>query len=138
LVTENGVPLFRADHNYLTIWGYWNGSAEMTEDQDEAHVQPIDLVEAVARGLITTELLHELLERARQRLHAVGYRDLQLRAGHVLLSIRHDKSMVLDPDATPSIRLCNFELMQKVSAVSKRSHPSLDIDSRRHLKGKSV
>ena len=66
----------------------------MTEDRDEAHVQPVDLGEAVARGLITTEL-RELLERARQRLEAVGYRDLQLRAGHVLLSIRHDKSILL-------------------------------------------
>lgn len=95
LVTEHDAPLFRADHNYLTIWGYWNGSAEMTEDRDEAHVQPVDLGEAVARGLITTELRDELLERARQRLEAVGYRDLQLRAGHVLLSIRRDKSILL-------------------------------------------
>ena len=47
---------FGADRNYLTIWGYWNGSAEMTEDRDEAHVQSVDLGEAVARGLITTEL----------------------------------------------------------------------------------
>ena len=95
LVMEHDAPLFRADHNYLTIWGYWNGSAEMTEDRDEAHVQPVDLGEAVARGLITTELRDELLERARQRLEAVGYRDLQLRAGHVLLSIRRDKSILL-------------------------------------------
>ena len=55
-MTEHDAPLFRADHNYLTIWGYWNGSAEMTEDRDEAHVQPVDLGEAVARGLITTSL----------------------------------------------------------------------------------
>jgi hypothetical protein len=134
LVTENGAPLFRANHNYLTIWGYWNGSAEMTEDRDEAHVQPVDLGEAVARGLITTELRDELLERVRQRLEAVGYRDLQLRAGHVLLSIRHDKSMLLDSDATPVIRLCNFELMEKVSALSKRSHRFQHSGSRRSLK----
>jgi hypothetical protein len=113
LVTENGAPLFRANHNYLTIRGYWNGSAQMREDRDEAHVQPVDLGEAVARGLITTELRDELLERARQRLEAVGYCDLQLRTGNVLLSLRHDKSILLDSDATPSIRLCNVELMQR-------------------------
>jgi hypothetical protein len=114
LVTENGAPLFRADHNYLTIWGYWNGSAEMAEDRDEAHVQPVDPGRAVARGLITTKLMHQLLERTRGRLQAVGYRDLQLSTAHVLLSIRHDKSMVLDLDGAPSIRLCNFELMNKI------------------------
>jgi hypothetical protein len=125
---------FRANHNYLTIWGYWNGSAEMTEDRDEAHVQPVDLGEAVARGLITTELRDELLERVRQRLEAVGYRDLQLRAGHVLLSVRHDKSILLDSDAAPVIRLCNFELMEKVSALSKRLHRFQHSGSRRTLK----
>ena len=116
LVTEDAAPLFRSDHNYLTIWGYWNGSAEMADDRNEAHVQPVDLGRAVARGLMTTEQMHELLERTRERLQAVGYRDLQLSAAHVLLSIRHDKSMVLDDDGAPSIRLSNFELMQKVSA----------------------
>ena len=115
LITENAAPLFRSDHNYLTIWGYWNGSAEMAEDRNEAHVQPVDLGRAVTRGLITTELMHELLKRTRERLQAAGYRDLQLSAAHVLLSIRHNKSMVLDADGAPSIRLCNFELMQKVS-----------------------
>ena len=68
------------------------------------------------RGLITTKLMHELLKRTRERLQAAGYRDLQLSAAHVLLSIRHNKSMILDADGAPSIRLCNFELMQKVSA----------------------
>ena len=88
----------------------------MAEDRNEAHVQPVDLSRAVTRGLITTELMHELLKRTRERLQAAGYRDLQLSAAHVLLSIRHNKSMVLDADGAPSIRLCNFELMQKVSA----------------------
>ena len=116
LVTENAAPLFRSDHNYLTIWGYWNGSAEMAEDRHEGHVQPVDLGLAVMRGLITTKLMHELLKRTRERLQAAGYRDLQLSAAHVLLSIRHNKSMILDADGSPSIRLCNFELVQRVSA----------------------
>ena len=60
--------------------------------------------------------MRELLERTLERLQAVGYRDLQLTAALVLLSIRHDKSIVFDADGAPSIRLCNFELMQKLSA----------------------
>lgn len=115
-MTENDAALFRSDHNYLSNWGYWNGSAGMPEDRNEADVQPMDLGQAVTRGLITTELMHELLKRTRERLQAAGYGDLQLSATHVLSSIRHNKSMILDADGAPSIRLCNFELMQKVSA----------------------
>ena len=37
---------------------------------------------------------------------------------------------LVDSDAAPSIRLCNFELMQKVSAVRKHSHPPQDFGSR--------
>ena len=38
-------------------------------------------------------------------------------ARHVLLSLRHDRSPVRDPDGAPSLRLCNFELMQKAPGV---------------------
>jgi hypothetical protein len=116
LIAEDGAPLFRPDHNYITIWGYWNGSAEMTDDRDEAHVQPMDLARAVIRGLITPELTHELLARTECRLESAGYRDLQHSPAHMLLSVRHDKSLLLDADGAPAIRLCNFELMQRVSA----------------------
>ena len=38
-------------------------------------------------------------------------------ARHVLLSLRHDRSPVRDPDGAPSLRLYNFELMQKAPGV---------------------
>ena len=116
LVREDGAQLLRPDHNYLTIWGYWNGSAEMADDRDEAHVQPLNLAEATARGLIRADLMNELLRQTRERLHAAGYCDLQSSPAHLLVSIRHDKSLVLDGDGVPALRLCNFELMQKVPA----------------------
>ena len=46
LVTEDAAPLFRSDHNYLSIWGYWNGSAERADDRNEARLQPMDLARA--------------------------------------------------------------------------------------------
>jgi hypothetical protein len=104
-------------------------------------VQPVNLDEAVARGLITTELMRELLKRARQRLNAVGYRDLQLRAGHVLLSVYHDKSLVLDSEGAPSIRLCNFELMQKLAratvGLNGRRLRSTQNNQRRKVQGRN-
>jgi hypothetical protein len=109
---EDGQPIFLPDHNYLTIWGYWNGVAEMPEERDEDHLQPIDLGRACERGLITHSLVNRLLERMVAQLWAVGYRDLALKPSHFLLSLRHDKTLILDPDGLPTLRICNFELVQ--------------------------
>ena len=50
-----------------------------------------------------------------------GYRDLQPSPAHVLLSIRHDKSLILDSGGSPPCASSNFELMQKVSEVKPNS-----------------
>lgn len=115
MVTEEGHPLFRADHNYLAIWGYWNGSAESSFDQDEGHLQPVSLGEARKRGLITPSTMGDLLEGSAIRLRQAGYRDLTLSPSHFLLSLRHDKSLVLDADGLPEVRVCNFEFMQVIT-----------------------
>ena len=131
LVTENGVPLFRPDHNYLTIWGYWNGSAEMAEDRDDVHVRPMDLLQAATRDVIAKGQSDELMKRIRRQLHAAGYRDLRPIPSHVLLSLRHDQTLVLDADGAPALRLCNFELMQKhpVDLAKEADFPSADVRS---------
>jgi hypothetical protein len=73
--------------------------------------------EPLARSGITDAEMHALLERVRERLQVTGYRDLRPSPAHVLLSLRHDRSPVRDPDGAPSLRLCNFELMQKAPGV---------------------
>jgi hypothetical protein len=121
IVMEDGQPIFRADHNYLTIWGYWNGVAEMPEERDEGHLQPIDLGRACKRGLVTKALFNKLLERMIEQLQAAGYRDLTLKPSHFLLSLRHDKTLILDKDGLPTLRICNFELMQTKSHAKGKS-----------------
>jgi hypothetical protein len=112
LVTEHGRPLFRPDHNYLTIWGYWNGVAEMEVETGEKHLHPIDLARALAHRIISESLAEILVGNARTRLRKAGYRDLSFLPSHLLLSRRHDKSFICDADNLPTVRLCNFELMQ--------------------------
>jgi hypothetical protein len=112
IVLEDGQPIFRPDYNYLTIWGYWNGVAEMLEERQEGALQPIDLGRACKRGLVTHSLMTELLERMAEQISAAGYRDLTLGPSHFLLSLRHDKSLVLEKDGLPALRICNFEFMQ--------------------------
>jgi len=35
-----------------------------------------------------------------------------LKPSHLLLSLRHDKRLILDENGLPTLRICNFELMQ--------------------------
>lgn len=114
LLTPIGTPVLRSNHNYLTIWGFWNGLDEILANKDEAYCRGVNLEEAVQNGAITRREAEELLEREQQRLAAAGYRDLVPRLTHYLLSLRHSGSVVLGSDGQPTVRLCNFSLIQKV------------------------
>ena len=56
--------------------------------------------------------MNRLLESMAEQLTAAGYRDLTLKPSHLLLSLRHDKRLILDENGLPILRICNFELMQ--------------------------
>ncbi len=114
VVTEKGDRLFLANHNYLTIWGYWDGVAEMEEELEEKHLRPIDLARACTLWIIEDSLAITLVENTRKLLEEAGYRDLSFLASHLLLSQRHDKSLIMNRDGLPEVRLCNFELMQPI------------------------
>lgn len=124
VVTEEGQPLFRPDHNYLTIWGYWNGVAEMAEDEEEEHLQPIDLARACAQRRVPESVAETLLRDTATRLAGAGYRAPALRLSHILLSRRHDKTFVCDRDGLPAVRLCNFELLGKTPGAAVTCHAS--------------
>lgn len=115
IVQEDGKPLFRPDHNYLTLWGYWNGDVEPGEDQEKTHLYPISAAHARQDGHITPEQLHALMERSAARLQAAGYRNLYPLPSHLLLSMRHDKSLVLDDDGLPTAGLCSFALLRRLA-----------------------
>jgi hypothetical protein len=112
-VTPEGAALLRPDHNYLTIWGFWNGLDEILASKDEAYCRGVNLEEASQNGIVTAPEARRLLRHQQQMLRAAGYEDLLPKPTHYLLSIRHGGSLVLDEDGTPAIRICNFELIRK-------------------------
>jgi hypothetical protein len=113
LTTPDGQPVLRSDHNYLTIWGFWNGLDEILASKDEAYCRGVNLHEACQSGIINAREMRRLLERQQKRLAAAGYRDLSPKPTHYLLSLRHSGSVVLDDDEKPAVRVCNFALIQK-------------------------
>jgi hypothetical protein len=113
LTTPDGQPLLRSNHNYLTIWGFWNGLDEILASKDEAYCRGVNLHEAHQDGIISGREMKQLLARQQRRLTAAGYRDLAPKPTHYLLSLRHSGSVVLDDDGKPAVRVCNFALIQK-------------------------
>ncbi len=113
LVTPDGQPVLRPDHIYLTVWGFWNGLDEILASKDEAYVRGVNLDEACRQGIITRRQAKQLLERGQKKLAAAGYRDLCPKPTHFLLSLRHSGSLVLGVDGKPTVRICNFALIQK-------------------------
>ncbi len=113
LTTPDGQSVLRSDHNYLTVWGYWNGLDEILASRDEAYCLGVNLQEACQNGIITAREAKQLLAREQRKLAAAGYRDLQPKLTHYLLSLRHSGSLVLGTDGKPTVRVCNFALIRK-------------------------
>jgi hypothetical protein len=103
----------RHDHDYITIWGYWNGPDEALAAQDLHHYRSISAERACLNNVITERLVAALLERERNEMAEQGFEDLKLKPDHLLLSIAPDDSLVTGAQGWPQVRLCNLELVRK-------------------------
>ncbi len=113
LITPDGQPVLRSDHIYLTIWGFWNGLDEILAGKDEAYCRGVNLKEACHNGIISARQAKQLLAHARKKLAAAGYQDPFPKPTHYLLSLRHSGSLIFDDDGMPTVKICNFALIQK-------------------------
>ena len=111
-LTPEGHPILSRDHDYIIIWGFWNGPDEMLAAKDEQVYRGIDALEARRQGLITEELYARTMAKAVARLRAVGIEDLSFSGSHLLLSQEMSGPFVLDEEGIPEVRLCNYELLR--------------------------
>lgn len=114
LRTPDGAPAMSKEHDYITIWGYWNGTDEMLAVQDGTFYHGVDAARAQTEGLVADEFVTELMVRAAERLRAAGYEDLNSKPDHLLLSFTPDNQLVLTPPDRTDFRLCNFELLRRL------------------------
>jgi hypothetical protein len=96
-----GNPVLAAEHNYITIRGYYNGPDEWVPENEDQLLTPIDLVKAVSRNLISKKQSREYLEKVIARLKTAGYDGSLLKANDLLLTIHARGEIVKDRSGEP-------------------------------------
>ena len=114
LRTHDGHPILGENHDYIMLWGYWNGPDELLARRDEDVYRGIDALRAHRQGLIAQEVYIRTVRAAAQRLREAGFEDLDLRGNHVLLSLGKSGQLVRAADGIPVMRLCNLELLRRL------------------------
>jgi len=114
MATPEGHPILSRQHEYVTLWGYWNGPDEALADKDEAVYEGIDALAAYREGRLSQREYVRTMRAAKQRLADTGIEDLSLRGNHLLLSVDREGNLAVDDEGLPLMRICNFELLKRV------------------------
>jgi len=109
------LPILIKDHEYIIIWGYWNGPDEKLAAKDEDYYEGIDTLRALKKGIITREEYITYVQVTKEKLEKAGVEDLNLRGNHILISLDRKGNLIKDTSDMPEIRLCNFEFFKKRS-----------------------
>jgi hypothetical protein len=118
LQTPDGEPAVSSGCDYITIWGFWNGPDELLATQDGQFYQGYNARHANAHGMISDRLLAELMQQKAERLSRCGFEDLNPKPDHLLISFDPAQKLVLGNTGKPEVRLCNFELLRRISPSS--------------------
>ncbi len=113
LLSPDGLPALRPDHNYITVWGYWNGSDELLARKDTEYCRGIDLQQALDEERITTDEFRRLMDKADADLARLGVDDLNPEGMHFLLSITPQGELMRNDDSSLAVRVCNFGLLKR-------------------------
>ncbi|MFV1966723.1 MAG: hypothetical protein ACC628_14965, partial [Pirellulaceae bacterium] len=111
--TPDEHPILSRHHEYVTIWGYWNGPDDVLAEKDEILYKGIDALAAYREGRLSQRNYVRVMRAASKRLAAAGIEDLSMRGTHLLLSIGVDEKLAVDEKGLPQVRICNFELLKR-------------------------
>lgn len=112
LLALDGLPILRADHNYISIRGYYNGPDAWVAAH-KGFYRPFDLQRAALEGILSREEALNLLAVTRARLKNVGYDGTLLELNDILIVLDPEGRIVMDSDNLPEARICNFERIYK-------------------------
>ena len=114
LCTPDGHPILSKRHEYITIWGFWNGPDEMLAARDEVVYEGVDALTAYRDGRLTQQEYLRVMQTTKSRLAAAGIQDMNFRGDHLLLSIDRSDQLAKDQEELPLVRIRNFELLRRI------------------------
>jgi hypothetical protein len=110
-----GGPLLCEDHDYIMLWGYFNGTDEWVAAQTGMQLcRPFNLEQAVVKALIDEALSRRLFDKVQTNLRNLGYDGALLRGNDLLLALDPDNKLLKDAEGLPEVRICSFELIKKI------------------------
>jgi hypothetical protein len=112
LKTPDGEPVVNKEHDYIIIWGFWNGPDEVLAVEDGRFYNAVNARRAFAGNMISEQTLRGLMQMMAHRLARCGFEDLNPKPDHMLLSLDATEKLVVDTLGKPEVRLCNFELIR--------------------------
>ena len=107
-------PVLAAEHNYITIHGYYNGPDEWVSLQDGSLLTPLDLAKAVKKKTIDAAQSKAFLEKVVARLRTAGYDGSLLKPNDLLIALDAKGQIVKDKAGEPDVIICNFEVIWKI------------------------
>ncbi len=113
-MTPDRMPILLMEHDYITLWGYWNGPDEKLANKDGDYYKSINALFALRKGIITEDEYISLIDKITYNLSLQGIEDLNLNGRHLLLSIDSNGNLVKDKFGIPEIRICNFEFIRNI------------------------
>jgi hypothetical protein len=110
----DGRAVLEKDRDYIIIYGYWNGPDEKLSQKDSDYYEGIDALRAYKDKIIDKNEYMHLMRVMKDRLHAAGLEDLNLKGSHFLLSFDSAGKIICHSDGVPEMRYCNFEFLRKI------------------------
>ncbi|MBN1853182.1 MAG: hypothetical protein JW829_10680 [Pirellulales bacterium] len=112
--TPDGHLILSRNHEYVTIWGYWNAPDDALAVKDEVIYKGLDALACYREGRLSKREYLRMMRHTKERLAAANVEDLSLRGNHLLLSIDRNQQLAVDKTGLPLIRICNFELFKHI------------------------
>ncbi|NCC92632.1 MAG: hypothetical protein EOM10_05025 [Opitutae bacterium] len=111
----DGAPVLQRERNYITVWGYWNGTDEVVagEERQRTHCRGVNGAQALSEGRIDAVQLEAATAKMGRLLAGAGVESSCLLATHYVLTLTPEDELLRDPDGTLAVRLCNFEFLRR-------------------------